>query len=181
MMSPTSRCVPPSVQSVALLLLIAFATPSSAQRVVRDLASGTRIKLVAPAVNVPWSATGIVDSLGGDTLYVRSLSEPPALRSASRVAIPLGAIRRLQVSDGRVSRVGRAGRGALWGLAVYAVLAGAYIVHGKRTCRDPDCFGEGMAWIIAAGGIPYAAGAGAAIGAALPVERWHRVTLDPTR
>ena len=165
----------------ALFLLVALATSASAQRVVRDLSSGTRIKLVAPAVNVTWSATAIVDSVGGDTLFVRSLSEPPALRSASRVAIPIGAIRRLQVSGGRASRIGRAGRGALWGLAVYAVLAGTYIVHEKNTCQGPDCFGEGMAWIGLAGGVPYSAGIGAAIGAVLPVERWHRVTLDGKR
>ena len=177
MMPAASRRISPFVHTGALLLLVGFTAPCSAQRV-RDLSSGKRIKLVAPAVNMPWSATAIVDSVGEDTLFVRSLSEPPALRSASRVAIPFGAIRRLQVSGGRASRVSRAGRGALWGLAAYAILAGTYIVHQNRACRDPDCFGEGMAWLVVAGGVPYGAGVGAAIGAVLPVERWHRVTLD---
>ena len=163
------------------LLLVAFANRSAAQRVVRDLSSGARIKLVAPEAGVRWSATAIVDSMGADTLYVRSLSEPPRLRSALRVSIPFGSIRSLAVSGGRVSRIGRAGRGALWGLAVYALVAGTYIVHEKATCHGPDCFGEGMAWIGLAGGVPWSAGVGAAIGAALPVERWHRLTLDGSR
>ena len=177
MMPATPRHVSPFVLTGALLLLVGFTTLCNAQRV-RDLSSGTRIKLVAPAVNVPWSATAIVDSIGGDTLFVRSLSEPPALRSASRVAIPVAAIRRLQVSDGRASRAGRAGRGALWGLALYALVAGSYIAHEKATCHEPDCFGEGAAWIGFAFGVPWSAGIGAAIGGMLPVERWRRVTLD---
>jgi hypothetical protein len=142
-----------------------------------NLSVGARIKVVAPEGGVPWSATAIVDSLGSDTLYVRSLSEPPTLRSASRVAIPLGAIRRLQVSGGRASRAARAGRGALWGLAVYALVAGSYFAHEKATCHEADCFGEGEAWIGFAFGVPWSAGIGAVVGAALPVERWRRVRL----
>ena len=130
---------------------------------------------------MPWSATAIVDSVGGDTLFVRSLSEPPSAARGSRVAVPFGVDSRLQVSGGRVSRIVRAGRGALWGLAVYAIFAGSYIAREKATCRGPDCFGEGMAWIGFAGGVPWSAGTGAAIGAALPVERWRRVVLDGTR
>ncbi len=165
----------------ALLSLVAFTTRSAGQRVVPQLSTGARIKLVAPAAGVPWSATAIVDSLSEDTLYVRSLSEPPRLRSASRVSIPLEAIRGLQVSGGSASRIGRAGRGALWGLAVYAIFAGAYIAREKATCHGPDCFGEGLAWIPLAGGVPWSAGVGAAVGAALPVERWHRVPLGGIR
>jgi hypothetical protein len=165
----------------ALLSLVAFTTRSAGQRAAPQLSTGARIKLVAPAAGVPWNATAIVDSLGEDTLYVRSLSEPPGLRSASRVSIPLGAIRQLQVSGGSASRIGRAGRGALWGLAVYAVFAGTYIAHEKATCQGPECFGEGLAWIPLAGGVPWSAGIGATIGAALPVEHWHRVPLDGIR
>ena len=161
----------------ALLSLVVATTRSGAQRIPPDLASGARIKIVAPEAGVPWSAIGIVDSVGADTLYVRSLSEPPLLRSASRVSVPFASIKRLAISGGRASRVGRAGRGALWGLAVYAILAGTYIVHEKTTCEGPDCFGEGMQWIGLAGGVPWSAGIGAGIGAVLPVERWHRVTI----
>ena len=166
---------------IGTALLVAVANRSAAQRVVGDLSNGARIKLVAPAAKITWSATAIVDSIGTDTLYVRSLSEPPPLRSAPRVSVPFGSIRSLAVSGGRASRVSRAGHGALWGLAVYAVFAGAYIAHEKSTCQGPDCFGEGMAWIGLAGGVPWSAGLGAAVGAALPVERWHRVTLDGSR
>lgn len=159
----------------AQLLLVAFGALSAAQRVHPELASGARIKLVAPAANVPWSATAIIDSIGMDTLYVRSLSEPPQLRAASRVPIPFGSIRRLAISGGRASRVGRAGRGALWGLAVYAIFAAGYFAQVKSTCQ---CSDDGMAWIGLAAGIPWSAGVGAVIGAALPAEHWHRVTLD---
>jgi hypothetical protein len=174
----TVRHVSSSVIGGALLLLAASTTRSAAQRVGRDLPSGTRVKLVAPGAGVPWSATAIVDSVGSDTLYVRSLSEPPRLRSAPRVSIPLGSIQSLDFSTGRVSRIARAGRGALWGLAVYTVLAGAFIAREKATCHGPDCFGEGMAWIGIAGGVPWSAATGAAIGAALPVEHWRRVAVD---
>lgn len=164
-----------------LFLLVASATRSAAQQVTRDPPSGARIKILAPAAGVPWSATAVVDSVSRDTLFVRSLSEPPSLRSVPRVAIPMGSIRSLAVSQGRASRIGRAGRGALWGLAVYAILAGGYIAHEKATCQGRDCFGEGFAWIGLAGGVPWSAGVGAAIGAALPVERWRRVTLGDSR
>jgi hypothetical protein len=181
MARPQSRRVWSFAVGGALLFLVAFTTRSAGQRAVPQVSTGARIKLVAPAAGVPWSATAIVDSLNEDTLYVRSLSEPPGLRSAARVSIPLGAIQRLQVSTGSASRVGRAGRGALWGLAVYAVFAGAFIAHEKGTCQGPECFGEGYAWMGLAAGVPWAAGLGAAIGAALPVEHWHRVTLDGSR
>ena len=179
MTSTTLRHCSFSIIAIALLALPSE-TRVAAQRVA-ELSSGARIKLVAPEAGVPWSATAIVDSVSRDTLYVRSLSEPPALRSASRVPVPLVSIHRLAISGGRASRIDRAGRGALWGLAVYALLAGTYIVHEKTTCRGPDCFGEGFAWIGLADMLPWSAGIGAAIGAALPVERWHRVTLDGSR
>lgn len=177
----TPRRIALSVIGGALLLFLAATTQSAAQGGARDLSSGARVKLVAPAMGVTWNATAIVESVSGDTLYLRSLSEPPRLRSAPRVAIPFGSIQSLAVSGGRVSRIGRAGRGALWGLAVYAVLAGAYVAHEKATCQGPDCFGEGLAWIPLAGGVPWSAGVGGAIAAALPVERWRRVTLEDSR
>jgi hypothetical protein len=175
------RRLPSSAIGGALFLIFATTTRAAAQGAVSDLAAGARIKLVAPKAGVPWSAIGIVDSVGEDTLYVRSLSEPPSLRSASRVSVPFTSIQRLAISGGRVSRVGRAGRGALWGLAVYAIFASTYIVHERNTCRGADCFGEGFAWIGLAAGVPWSAGIGAAVGAVLPVERWHRVTLDASR
>lgn len=165
----------------AATLLVVFASLTSAQQIARGLSSGARVRLVAPEAGVPWSATAIVDSVSAETLYVRSLSEPPLLRSVPRVPIPFGSIRRLDVSGGRASRVGRAGRGALWGVAVYAIVAGTYIAHEKMTCQGPDCFGEGYAWIGLAAGVPWSAGVGAAVGASLPVERWHRLRLDGSR
>ena len=61
------------------------------------------------------------------------------------------------------------------------VIRGAILLLAVSASRRPDCSGEGMAWIPLAGGVPLSAGIGAAIGAALPVERWQRVTLDGGR
>jgi hypothetical protein len=82
----------------------------------------------------------------------------------------------LDESTGRRSRAARARKGALWGLGAYALLAGTYIVHENSTCgRTSECFGEGMAWITVLGAIPWSAGIGAAIGLALPVEKWRKI------
>ena len=86
----------------------------------------------------------------------------------------------LDVSRGRRSRTSQARAGALWGLAVYALTAGGYVLHERMTCRGPECFGEGFAWIGLAVGAPLAAGTGSVIGLSLPVERWHSIPL-PSR
>ena len=179
MTSTTLRHVCSSILAAVVLVLSAV-TAAAAQRVT-ELSTGARIKVVAPEAGVPWAATAIVDSVSRDTLYLRSLSEPPVLRSAARVSVPLTSIRRLAISGGRASRIDRAGRGALWGLAVYTVLASTYIVQRNTTCRRECVDDDGFAWIGLAAGLPWSAGIGAAIGAALPVERWHHVTLDGSR
>lgn len=61
------------------------------------------------------------------------------------------------------------GRGALWGAAIYAVLAAGYVAHESATCHGADCFGEGFAWIGLIEGVPFAVGVGAAVGALWPV------------
>lgn len=152
------------------------ATSAAAQSGVENLPAGSRIRIHAPEAGVPWRTIGVLDSLLRDTLHVRDLRDPPAVRGMG-LAIPVWSVERLDVSAGRASRWSRAGRGALWGLAVYGVLAGAYIVHERATCDGPDCFGEGFALIGLAGGVPWAAGVGATAGFALPVESWRRVQL----
>ena len=157
--------------------LLAIAAPSaSAQTPVDSLTAGLRIRLRAPEAGVPWRTTGVLDSVAAGTVYVRDLRDPPAVRGA-RLTVPLRSVESLEVSVGRRSRWSRAGRGALWGLAVYGVLAGAYIIQESTTCEGADCFGGGFAWIGLAGAVPWAAGIGAVTGFALPVERWRRVHL----
>jgi hypothetical protein len=110
-----------------------------------------------------------------DSVWIRRLSEPPELRAAPRVAIPMTGLTRFEASTGRRSRWSNAGKGALWGLGVYAVAVTAYAVHERATCEGPDCFGEGLAVIGIAGLVPLVAGVGGAVGAMLPVESWQRV------
>lgn len=83
-------------------------------------------------------------------------------RSAAAHAAPLTLA---EVDNARGMRIRR---GALWGLAIYGVAAAAYVIHESATCRGPDCFGEGQAWLGLAAGVPVALGIGAAVGAVWP-------------
>jgi hypothetical protein len=69
---------------------------------------------------------------------------------------------------GSSSRVTNTLRGAVWGLAIYGVLAATYIVHEKATCDGPDCFGEGFFWIGLIDMTPWAAATGALVGLVWP-------------
>ena len=150
-----------------------------AQLPLDTLHAGARLRVVAPIVGVVWPAEAVLDSVSTDTLYVRHLSEPPELRRAGRLAIPRTGIRRLEVPRmNSPSRIDRAVKGAVWGVGVYLAIAAIGVAHEESTCKGPDCFGEGMAWIGLIGGIPFAAGAGAAVGFALPVRRWQRVSTQ---
>ena len=156
--------------------LVIAHTPSHAQPRISDLPVGARIRVWAPSAGVPVSTTAVLDSVRGDSLYIGKLREPPALRSMRQVAVPLTSIVQLDESAGRRSRAARARKGALWGLGAYALLAGTYIVHETNTCGGTsECFGEGMAWIGLIGALPWSAAIGAAIGLALPVERWRQI------
>lgn len=159
-------------------LVMTVAGAALAQATPGDLPVGARIRLRAPGVGVPWTTTGVVDSLSADTIYVRDLRDPPSLRRIGRLAVPLMTVTQLDVSRGRKSRWSRARKGALWGLAVYGLVAGSYIVHESSTCRGSDCFGEGMAWIGLAAGAPWAAGIGGTIAFSLPVESWRRIAVS---
>jgi hypothetical protein len=162
--------------AMMLMVPVAFA---NAQTPLDMLPRGARIRVVAPVVGVVWAAEAVLDSLSADSLYVRHVSDPPPLRQASRVAIPRSGIQRLEVPRlNSPSRIDRAVKGAAWGLGIYAMVAAVGIVHESATCKGPDCFGEGMAWIGLVAGIPWAAGAGAGIGFLLPVRRWQRVPVQ---
>jgi len=143
-----------------------------------ELQRGARIRVVAPAAGVMWPARALVDSVSADSVYLHDLSDPPALRSAARVAVARASISRVEVPKvGAQTRMDHAGKGALVGLGLYLVWATTYVVHERRTCDPADCFGEGMAWIGLAWGVPVVACTGAAVGFLLPVRQWRRISL----
>ena len=162
---------------VATTVALAAAS-AEAQPATDRLVSGARIRIRAPEAGIPLRTVGVLDSLVRDTLYVGHLHEPPSVRGM-KFAVPVQSVERFDVSTGRASRWAHARRGAVWGLATYGVLAGAYVIHEKATCRGSDCFGEGFAWLGLVVAIPWAAGTGAAVGFALPVESWRPVHVGP--
>ena len=166
-----SRIVILVATMVALVAACARAQPATDR-----LTSGARIRIRAPEAGIPDRTVGVLDSLVRDTLYVGQLHEPPPVRGM-KFAVPVRSVERFDVSTGRASRWSHARRGAVWGLAAYGVLAGAYVIHEKATCRGADCFGEGFAWLGMVVAIPWAAGTGAAVGFALPVETWRPVAV----
>jgi hypothetical protein len=157
--------------------LITAAHAALSQAPLAELQQGVRIRLRAPAAGLHGTTTAVVASLVRDTLYVSELADPPNLRGVERFAVPLRTIRHLDEFLGTESRVERGRSGVVWGVAVYAVLAMAYIVHENATCHGSGCFGDGYAWISLGGGVPVAAVVGGVIGYALPIERWQRVDL----
>jgi len=168
-----------SIRNFLTTALLSTPCTVIAQSPLDTLHAGARLRVVAPVVGVVWPAEAVLDSVSADSLYVRHLSDPPALRQASRFAIPRTAIRRLEVPRvNSPSRIDRAVKGAVWGVGVYLAIAAIGVVHEESTCKGPDCFGEGMAWIGLIGGIPFAAGVGAGVGFAIPVRRWQRVSTQ---
>lgn len=163
----------------AALLLLVLAGPAGAQLPLDSVPHGARIRIRAAEAGIPWRTTGVFDSLASGVIFVHGLNEPRVLRD-SLLGVPLGLVDRFDVSGGRKSRWERAGKGALWGLAVYGVMATAYIVHEKTTCEF-GCFGDGFAWLGLAGAVPWSAGIGASIGVVLPVETWKPVNITRRR
>jgi hypothetical protein len=165
--------------SLTVSLMITACSPWTAggQSTSDSLGVGTRIRVRAAAAGIPWPAIGVADSVRRDTLFASGIYGPHAFR-ARQVVVPIGTIERLEMSVHRASRFSRAGRGALWGLAIYGVLAGAYIAGETITCDGAKCFNDGWAWMGLAGGVPLSASVGAAIGFVLPAERWRDVQLQ---
>lgn len=148
-------------------LLLAPATEAVAQEA-PQLAPGSRIKVSARHTHI-----GTLLALNGTTLQLRR----DALRDT--VSIPLGTIRKLEVSTGRTSSVGR---GALIGGAVGG---GIGPILGVGAAAE-DCPSDAFCVVdFGPEVIPIAvltmggAGAllGALIGAASPADRWEDVPL----
>lgn len=159
---------------VGLLLSLVAARSAMAQS---PIAPGARIRVLAPAAGIIWPATAVVDSVSVDSLFLRELSEPPEMRRIPRVPVPFTSIARLEVPFAGTTRWDHARTGVIIALGTYLVAATAYVIREHATCSGPDCFGEGMAWIGLAEGVPVAATTGVVIGLALPVRQWRSVAL----
>jgi hypothetical protein len=128
------------------------------------------VRVSAPSLGITRSIA-LVDSVTADTLYVRSLS---VLNQLPRVAIPMGAITRLDLSVPQRDRRGRMVRGAAWGAVALVVIAPtAYLLSGPDD--DPDSWGWASVAFGVIVGMPFAAAAGGIVGLLLPNERWRRV------
>jgi hypothetical protein len=149
-----------------------------AQATLADLTSGARIRVTAREAGVLWPATAVIDSISAETLYVRSLSDPPTMRRLPRVAIALTSVSRLDLPRAAPTHWDHARTGALVGLGLSLLTSVAYVIHEHATCSGPECFGEGMAWIGIVALVPVGTTAGAMVGLVLPTNRWQRVDLQ---
>jgi len=165
----------PSQIVLGVALVVVLRTPAASQPVADTIPRDARVRLWTAGASMPRRMIGVADSLRGDTVFVSGIRDQRV--SDHQVKVPLASVERLEVSGGRRPAGSRASRGALWGLAAYAVFVSAYVIHERATCDGPDCFGEGEAWIGLAGGLPWAAGVGAGIGLAIPMERWRQIHL----
>lgn len=147
------------------LVATVLAAPALQAQDTLRLAEGTRVRVSAPDLALR-NQTGSVVSLSADTLFLA--------RGAERtlVAVPRGAITRLEVSRGR----GERGKSALR-MAGIGFLAGAAAgaLFGL-SCTDPEC-NEYLPAIAAAVGAGFGAAAGGVIGATQGREVWEPVMV----
>lgn len=135
--------------------------------------SGMRVRLWVPEPYTqehgPWrrqQLRGTVADVVGDTLR---LSVPG---TDGTLAVPRASIRRLDVSQGRPSRVATAFERAI-GFAI----AGAITLALENDPRSSEWPHYRRDWRAAEEGAKWGAAIGAVVGFAWPTERWRRVRL----
>lgn len=108
---------------------------------------------------------GTVEDASGDTLRLRAVGDGTPL------AVPVEAIRRLQVSAGQK---GSAGRGALIGAGAGGLLGGVIAFADTSHCKEWCIISPGTAFVggFALGALPGAL-VGALIGSGIKTERWR--------
>jgi hypothetical protein len=147
------------------------------RRVVELLPRGSRVRLVAPGAGIARAAVAHVDSVSADSLWIEHATGEPELRALGRLAVPLAAIDRMEVSAGHRSERTAARRGMLAGLAV-AIVVPAAILTAQGGLRHADPISWVGAGELAVTAAPALAGMGAVVGALLPRERWPSVVPD---
>jgi hypothetical protein len=101
--------------------------------------------------------------------YVVRIERAPG---AGLVRVPRAALAAVDISRGRASRIGHAAKGLLAGAAVGAAVG----LISSAGCHPSDWFCS--AGLNAAAGAILLAPIGAAVGAAVPVEHWQRVSPE---
>ncbi len=153
-----------------LVAILAFVPTSATAQEPPPVKVGDRVRVTTPDVR---RRQGTVQLLTTDSLVMR-----PKYGAPHRLAVPLAAVTRLELS---VPGGSRAGRGALIGLGV-AGLGGA--VLGGAACASDPWFQDAAGACAAIGfGVFGASGAllGAIIGAMITGTRWEEVPLDRLR
>jgi hypothetical protein len=149
---------------VALALTVGSALPAVGQGV--DAAPpGTRVRVMARGITAR-PLVGVVNEWRPDALVIRSIDRPGTMR------IPLPALTRLDVSQGRHSHWVRGGAiGLAAGLAASGLFLAAF-------CSDLDtsCHADTVGRVLAIFGLPPTM-IGLGIGLAIRSERWERVPL----
>jgi hypothetical protein len=172
-------------RSAVLLVATAaiLASPAPAQRV-PVLVPGQRVRVTAPGAGLDGAPARLV-ALSPDTLVVTNVGatwrEGPVRGDTSRVGIPLGEVRRLDVSAGveRHARLGMAIGGVAGGAVGALVGLAAPEEHGALCNLLVPCMTRGEN--VAMGVLAYASlGAliGWAVGELVVTEAWDRVPLE---
>ena len=163
----------PTPLSLTAACLIALTAPSAdlLAQATPPLTPGTRVRLTAPALNLPDREEGRVLALRRDTLDVRLEGISDSL------ALPLAYVTTLEVSPGRHSAVGK---GVFLGLITGGLL-GALV--GAQTYHPCDCINLGRGWNAGIGGV-IGGLAGMVVGGVIGAhgrETWEPVHLGRTR
>jgi len=153
----------------AVTALLFFASPLASQ--VATVQPGARVRFDLPGVH---RVEGLVLA-AGDTLDI-------AQRGGARVRVPLAAVDRLELSQGKSAMRGGL-RGVRWGAAIGGIM-GVVMLPSMRVCESVESCdrprrldaGESLSFLgtMGLGGAVWGIGIGAAIGS----ERWSAV---PTR
>ena len=158
---------------LALAPLLALVPVAARAQFPEPVQPGARIRVWLPETrqqeNTPWRRQllrGTVASVSADTLH---LTVPG---TAGTLAVARNAIRRLDVSRGRPSRLASAFERALAGAVVGAI--GAALENDPRSSEWPNYSRD---WRAAGEGAKWGAAFGATIGFVFPTERWRRIRL----
>ena len=169
------------------------AAQEAPERITTALSPGKRVRIKAPSL-ADQGIVGEIVGLNADMLAVKSVGETPRssrrgtsgirirrIYSAKLFNIPLESVSKLEVSEGRKSRVRQ---GAFTGFAAGIVMGAIALASLCASYCDPaevikDESGQVVKWSAILGG----GGAllGAAIGSSRSEEKWRKVPLDRIR